>query len=111
MNKTHKKDTFNRTMQQAQGHMSPPMRLFSRMIHMRGIEIVSDVLAKTLLRPNALLGGAITSGLLTLPVWLVAKHYGYELSATMPLISFLIGWILGLLYDYTSLIFISSKRR
>jgi hypothetical protein len=111
MNNTHKKDTFKRTMQQAQGHMSPISRAFSRFIHLRGIEIISDTLAKTLLRPSALLSGAVASIVLTLPIWIVSKHYGYQLSGTEPLASFLLGWILGLLYDYTSLIFVHDKRR
>jgi hypothetical protein len=109
MNNGSKKDTFKRTMQQAQGHMSPSAQLFSKIIHIRAIEITSDTLAKTLLRPVAILAGSVAAVLVTLSTWLIAKHYGYQLSGSEPLVGFLIGWILGLLYDYTSLIFVSNK--
>jgi len=109
MNTPPKKDTFKRTMHQAQQHMSPANRLFSRIIHIRAIEIISEVLAKTIFRAPAILGGTLVSIIFTLTTWIIAKHYGYQLSGLEPVVGFATGWFFGLLYDYASLIFISKK--
>lgn len=91
---------FNKTMTAVQDEMSPTKRTFSKLIHMPVVEKTSDLLGATVARPNALFAGALGAFGLTLALYLFAKNVGYPLSGFESIASFLVGWILGLLYDY-----------
>lgn len=92
--------TYKRTMQQVQSELSAPSRAFSKVIHTKAIEKTSDALESTVARPNAMLAGAVTAFIFTLVIYLVAKNYGYRLSGFETIGGFILGWIVGLLFDY-----------
>jgi hypothetical protein len=100
---------FNRTMKYIQEEMSPSKRAFSRMIHTNAIEKTSDFLGSTFARPNALLAGSVGAFALTLSVYIFAKTVGYPLSGFETIGSFIVGWLLGSLYDYLA-VMITGKR-
>ena len=91
--------SFSNTMAEAQSHMSFPEKTFSKFIHNKAIEKTSEVTGKTIARPNAILSGSISAFLLTTIVLLIARHYGYPLSGFESIGAFIIGWIIGVLYD------------
>lgn len=91
---------YQQTMTQVQSQMSPHARSFSKVIHHRVIEKVSDTLGSTVARPNAMLAGAIGAFLVTLALYLIAKNFGYRLSGSETIAGFIVGWIAGLLFDY-----------
>lgn len=111
MNNISKKDTFKETMDQARSHMSPSGRLFSSLIHIKPVEIISGILAKTLFRPVAIISGGVAAIAIGFFTWMIAKYYGYQLSGSEIPAGFLVGWIFGLLYDYASLIFTTGNKR
>lgn len=90
-------------MDHAREHMSTPARMFSKFIHVRTIEAASDAIGSTIARPNALLSGSIAAFIAITILFFVAKHYGYQLSGFETIGAFIAGWILGILYDYFSL--------
>lgn len=92
--------TYKRTMQQVQSELSAPSRAFSKVIHTKAVEKTSDALESTVARPNAMLAGAVTAFIFTLVIYLVAKNYGYRLSGFETIGGFILGWIVGLLFDY-----------
>lgn len=92
--------TYKRTMQQVQSELSTPSRAFSKIIHTKAVERTSEALGATVARPNAILAGAIGAFILTLGVYLIAKHFGYRLSGFETIGGFILGWIAGLLFDY-----------
>ncbi|HEV7951821.1 MAG TPA: hypothetical protein VGO98_00385, partial [Candidatus Saccharimonadales bacterium] len=92
--------TYKRTMQQVQSELSTPSRVFSKVIHTKAIEKASDALESTIARPNAILAGAIAAFIFTLVIYLAAKNYGYRLSGFETIGGFILGWIIGLLFDY-----------
>lgn len=92
--------SFNATMEEIRTHMSPSSRTFSRAIHNKTVEKLSDSIGDTIARPNAILSGAVLAFILTLAVYLVAKNIGYSLSGFETIASFIIGWILGICYDF-----------
>lgn len=102
--------SFKRQMEAAQADMTPSERRFSKIIHNKTVESVSDTVGSTLARPNALLSGSIFAFLLVTIVYLLAKHYGYQLSGFETIGAFIIGWILGFIYDYIKLL-VSGKKR
>lgn len=90
---------FNSIVDEATHAMPLYRRLFSKFIHVRPVATASDILASTVGRPNALLAGAVVSFTFTLPLYLLAKNYGYTLSGFEPIVSFAAGWLAGMIFD------------
>lgn len=109
INKRDLDATYKRTMQQVQSELSAPSRAFSKVIHTKAVEKTSDALETTIARPNAILAGAIMAFVFTLVIYLVAKNYGYRLSGFETIGGFILGWIVGLLFDYFR-VMITGKR-
>ena len=80
--------------------MSPSSRQFSKFIHHKAVERVSDAVGSTVARPNAILSGSICAFILTLIVYVTARYNGYPLSGTETIAAFAIGWVLGMVFDY-----------
>lgn len=102
--KKEREVSFKRTLRETQAQMSEPSRLFSKFIHNKNIERVSDTVGGTIARPNAILSGATLAFLFTLVIYLIARYDGYPLSGTETIASFLFGWVLGLIFDYVRLL-------
>lgn len=98
--KLQEKVNFNRTMQEARTHMSAPSRTFSKVIHTPVVEKTSEVVGSTVARPNAILAGSVAAFILTLGLYLIARYYGYPLSGFETIGAFILGWVIGILFDY-----------
>lgn len=109
VSKKEKDKEFNVTMKHARAHMSAPERTFSKFIHNKAVERTSDVVGATVARPNAILAGSISAFVLTGAVFLLARTYGYPLSGFETIGSFIIGFVLGILYDFFR-VMITGKR-
>jgi hypothetical protein len=107
--KAQGKASYKRTMKEAQAQMSAPQRSFSKTIHNPVVEKTSEVVGSTVARPNAILAGSVTAFLFTLVIYLVAKYYGYPLSGTETIAGFILGWAVGLLFDYLR-VMVTGKR-
>ena len=101
--------SFKRTMQHVQSEMGAPSRTFSKLIHLKPIEKTSEVVGATIARPDAILSGAVGGFIFTLTIYLVARHYGYPLSGFESIAGFLVGWAVGLLFDYLK-VMVTGKR-
>ena len=98
--KRQQAEAFDRTMTDARTHMTPAERTFSKVIHNPVVEKTSEVVGSTVARPNAILSGSISAFIIVLGVFLIAKHYGYPLSGAETVIAFVIGWLIGIVYDF-----------
>jgi hypothetical protein len=98
--KKQRDESFQQTMQEVHTQLSVPERAFSKLIHNKTIETVSDSLATTVARPNAILAGAICAFLATTVIYYLAKNIGYHLSGFETIGAFVVGWIIGILFDY-----------
>lgn len=98
--KAEREASYKATMNEIQTHMSPASRTFSKVIHNKTVEKVSEVAGNTVARPNAMLAGAVCAFLLTLGVYVVAKNTGYLLSGFETIGAFVLGWIIGVAYDF-----------
>lgn len=101
--------SFNSTMDDVQSQMTASSRAFSKVIHNKVVEKTSEVVGTTVARPNALLSGAIFAFILTLAVYLVAKNIGFQLSGFESISAFIIGWALGLMYDFLKVMITGRK--
>lgn len=90
---------YKQTMQTIQREMSAPERTFSKVIHNKAVEKVSDVVGGTIARPDALLSGAICAFLLVGALYLHARYFGYALQGSETIAAFLLGWAIGIVFD------------
>jgi hypothetical protein len=109
ISKSAKNASFKRRMKDVQQELPPATRAFSKFIHNRVVEKTSDVLGSTVARPNAILSGSVAAFILTLGVYVVAKTLGYSLSGSETIVAFIIGWIIGIVYDYLRIIVTGKK--
>lgn len=109
ISKREKEASFKKEMARVQAEMSPPARAFSKVIHSKVVEKTSEVVGATIARPNAILSGAVVAFVLVLAVYLVAKNLGYVLSGFETIGAFIVGWIIGTLYDYFRIMITGKK--
>ncbi len=101
--------SYKRTMTQVQTEMSVPSRAFSKIIHVKPVEKTSEVVGSTIARPNAILAGSFMAFVFTLVIFLIARYYGYPLSGAETIAGFIIGWSIGVLFDYVR-VMVTGKR-
>lgn len=109
ISKYEKEASFGATMKEVRSQMSAPSRTFSKVIHNKTVEKVSDGVGATIARPNAVLSGAIFAFVLTLGVYLLAKNLGYPLSGFETIAAFALGWALGIAYDFLKVMITGRK--
>lgn len=97
--KKQQEASFKRTMREAQKHMSGAQRTFSKVIHTPAIEKSSDIIGATIARPDALLSGAVFAFLAVLSLYITARYVGFALSGFETIGAFLIGWLVGVIFD------------
>jgi hypothetical protein len=100
---------FKKEMKRLQGEMSTPERTFSKLIHNKAVEKVSEAVGSTIARPNAILYGSMFAFLLTAVVYFWAKHTGHELSGFETIGAFIIGWLAGMIVDYVRIMISGGK--
>lgn len=105
LTKQDREQSYRLTMSRVQSELSPSERAFSKVIHNKTVERTSDALGRTVARPNAILAGGLTAFVLVALVYIVAKMMGYRLSGFETIGAFILGWILGLVFDYARLLY------
>lgn len=95
-----RKKAYDKILKQTQAELPAASRAFSKVLHNPVVERVSETAGKTVVRPNAILSGAVSAFLLTLAVYLIAKFNGYPLTGTETIAAFIAGWIIGNVYDF-----------
>jgi cell fate (sporulation/competence/biofilm development) regulator YlbF (YheA/YmcA/DUF963 family) len=108
--KKQKDAEYKKTMTAIRSEMSAPSRAFSKVIHNPVIEKTSEVVGSTVARPNAILAGSITAFLSVSLIYIVAKQYGYVLSGFESIGAFIIGWLIGISFDYIRLLIRGSTK-
>jgi hypothetical protein len=107
--KAKAKASYKKTMQETQAQMKPASRTFSKVIHNPVVEKTSEVIGSTVARPNAILAGSASAFLFTLALYLIARYYGYPLSGFETIAAFILGWVVGLLFDYLRVMITGKK--
>jgi len=109
INKKQRNESYSRTMKRVQSELPINSRIFSKIIHNNVVEKTSDILSNTVARPNAILSGAVTAFVLTILTYAISKNIGYLLSGSEMILAFIIGWIIGNIYDYLRVLFTGNK--
>lgn len=111
ISKKEREKSFHAHMIDAERDMTTGERVFSKLIHFKPIEKASDLASSTIARPNALLSGSIAAFITITVLYFAAKHYGFQLSGFETIAAFIGGWILGIVYDYLSLLLRGRRRQ
>jgi hypothetical protein len=109
ISKKERTASYKRHMAHVQAELPAPQRAFSKLIHAPVIEKASEFIGSTIARPNAILSGAFVAFILVLAVYLVAKNFGYVLSGFETIAAFIVGWVIGILYDYFRVLITGKK--
>lgn len=104
-----KQASYRETMRRVRQEMSSPSRVFSQFIHSPFVERSSEVLGSSLARPNAILAGSLCSLILVSITYTVSRTFGYQLSGFESIGAFVIGWLIGIVFDYVT-VMLSGKR-
>lgn len=103
------KASYQKKLNHIQSELPIGSRVFSKVIHNPVVERISDAVGETVARPNAVLSAAIFAFVLTALVYLVARHFGYPLSGFETIAAAIIGWILGILFDFVRIMVTGKK--
>jgi hypothetical protein len=98
-------ESYKHTMKRVQSELSGPERAFSKVIHNKTVERISEVVGSTVARPDAILSGSAFACLLVLGLYVTAKYYGFALSGFETIAAFVIGWVLGMTFDFLRALF------
>lgn len=91
--------SYKQTLRNIQSEMSGPSRVFSKIIHNKTVDKTSDFIGNTVARPNAILSGAVCAFVLVFGLYTLAKYMGFALYGSETIAAFIIGWVLGVLFD------------
>lgn len=90
---------YAQTLATMQRRLTPVSRSFSKFIHAPAIEKTSEALERTVARPSVVAGASWTALLVGSIFYFTARHYGYMLSGSELLFSFVAGAIVGLVIE------------
>lgn len=107
--KRKRTDAYNETMSAMRTQLSPGSRAFSKVIHNPAVEAVSEAAGKTIARPNAILAGSICAFVVVLSVYLIARYFGYPLSGFETIAAFILGWVIGIVFDFLKAMITGSR--
>lgn len=93
--KKAKRDVFERQMSKVRAQLPSTSRAFSKVVHNRVVEDVSEFLEDTVMRPPLLITGAVIGLLFSIVVYVVAQIQGIRLSGSEVVIGFAAGWVIG----------------
>lgn len=102
-------DSYKKILTETQKELNPSSRIFSKFYHIPAIEKTSEIVGKTIAKPNAMLSGSVFAFILTLITYTIAKKTGYELSGFEAIGAFILGWTLGIVYDYLKVLVTGKK--
>ncbi|HSE28976.1 MAG TPA: hypothetical protein VLA77_00080 [Candidatus Saccharimonadales bacterium] len=92
-------DSYNKTMAQVKTELSPTARLFSDFIHNPVVEKTSDIVGKTIARPDSIISGSLLAFIAVVALYAIAQYTGFALSGFETIGAFILGWIVGLIFD------------
>lgn len=93
--KKEKSQVYRKEIKTVQAQLPRSSRVFSKVVHNAAVEKVSDAAGKTVLRPSALVGGAVVGLAAGITVYTIARYYGYYMPSWLLPILLILGALLG----------------
>ena len=99
IDRTVKKLRLKQSLTQVRSELPRTSRVLSKIVHQPALKAASDVGAKTVTRPSALLGGGFFAFIGSLAYLFMASHIGFRYNYTLFLLFFAGGFVVGLLLE------------
>lgn len=93
------RDNYAETLASMQHKLRPLSRSFSKVIHAPIVEKTSEILEKSIARPSVTVGATWTALVVGAVFYFTARTFGYALSGSEMLLSFIAGGIVGVLLE------------
>jgi|GEM_PF-2650415 len=93
--------SYAKTLEIIRKQLSYKKRLLSYVIHNKVIEKTLYIISISIARPHSLLVGSVLAFVVTLAAYLLHSLFNYRLSGSETLVAFFIGWLTGVIFDYT----------
>lgn len=90
---------YKKELHRIQTQLPKSQRSFSKFIHNRGVEAVSEAGGKTVARPSGLLGGGIVAFVGTLALVIISRHYGFSYNFFVFIALLVGGFFVGLVIE------------
>ena len=91
---------FKQFMGKVRKNLSAPEKVASKVFHQPVIEKASEIGSKTIARPSGVLMGSIFSFVISLGTYVLAKYNSYDMSYSVFIMSFIGGFLLGVLVEF-----------
>lgn len=109
INRELKSVMLSRTLARVQKQLRPAERTFSKVIHAKPIDKMSNVSEKTVARPYGILGGAIVAFIGSLFSTYLSRQFGLEYNLVLFLMLFTAGYIVTTLLEGIARLVFRSK--
>ncbi len=101
INKQLKDVAYDRALIRVRKKLSRPSRALSKVVHSKALDKPSELAAQSVARPSSMLGGGLCALSGSILLYWAVKHYGYEYNYLVVIILFAVGWLGGLLVEFT----------
>lgn len=95
-----KRESYKSLLKHTQNKLPVLKRQFSKLIHQKQIETISNISGQTVARPSGLLGGGLGALAGSITLLYYSKYYGFRYNYAFFLITFLCGFLLGLFVEF-----------
>lgn len=99
IDRTVKRKAYKKELKKVQSQLPAAQRSFSKIIHNKTVENISEVGAKTVARPSGILGGSLVALLGSTGVLLMSRHYGFEYNFFVFIALLIGGYFVGLILE------------
>lgn len=94
-----KNNAYRRELAKIQTKLPRRSQQFSKVIHNKTVESISNVGARTVARPSGLLGGSICAFLGSALLYYMARHYGFRYNYLMLFLLLVLGFLAGCILE------------
>lgn len=107
INRTVKNSAYTKELRKIRTHLRKPEKSFSKVIHNKTVETISEVSSKTIARPSGLLGGGIAAFVGSMGLLWVSRHYGFTYNYFVFILFLVGGYLVGMILE----LFVRSLRK
>lgn len=98
-------EKYNKAMTVTRSHMNIISRIWSRFIHFAPVELLLNLIDRTIFRPIPLLSAGIAAFFGGLGIYSISLYNGYSMSGSEIPLLLIGGLFVGIIFDYLKIFF------